>query len=73
MGATGFLQAGMHFCAGFGLRGLFNFGLEAGKTESVERAEFRRKDRMKAESILAYSLLIGIAVGAAGFFTAGLR
>jgi hypothetical protein len=30
MGATGFLQAAMHFCAGFGMRGLINFGSEIG-------------------------------------------
>jgi len=31
MAADGFLQAGMHFCGYFGMRGVFNFSLEAGK------------------------------------------
>jgi hypothetical protein len=31
-GATGLIQAKMHFCAGFGVQGLFNFGDELGKT-----------------------------------------
>jgi hypothetical protein len=67
MGATGFLQAALHFCAGFGARGVFNFGSEVGKTETVEQAEFRRKDRRMALQIGLYSGLIGIAVAIAGF------
>lgn len=67
IGATGFLQAGMHFCAGFGMRGVFNFGAEVGKTESVEQAEFRRKDQRKARSIGLLSALAGLVVAAAGF------
>ena len=67
MGATGFLQAAMHFCAGFGMRGVFNFGPKVGTTETVEQAEFRRKDRQKALQISLYSGLIGIAVAIAGF------
>jgi hypothetical protein len=65
-GATGFLQAAMRFCAGFGQRGVFNFGSEIGKTEGVERADFRLKDRRKARLIGLYSVLIGIAVAIAG-------
>ncbi len=68
LGATGFLQAALHFCAGFGMRGVFNFRSEVGKTDTVEQAEFRRKDRAKARLIGLYSLLIGVAVAAAGFF-----
>jgi hypothetical protein len=64
--ASGFLQAALHFCAGFGMRGWFNFGSEVGKTETVEQAEFRRKDRTKARLIGLYSALVGIAVAAAG-------
>jgi len=47
MAASGFLQAYMHFCAGFGSRGLFNFGPKAGKTETVMQAEFRPKTGKK--------------------------
>ena len=70
MGATGFLQAGMHFCAGFGISGVFNFRSVAGKTDSVTQAEFRRKDRAKAAQIGLYSLLIGLVVAAAAFLSA---
>ncbi len=67
MGATGFIQAALHFCAGFGTRGVFNFGPEVGKTDTVEQAEFRRKDRRKARQIGLYSGLIGIVVAIAGY------
>ena len=70
LGATGFLQAAFHFCAAFGMRGVFNFGAEVGKTDTVEQAEFRRKDRSKALQIIAYSILIGVVVALAGYFTA---
>lgn len=68
MGAVGFFQAGLHFCAGFAMSGVFNFGPEVGKTDTVEQAEFRRKDRQKAGLIALYSALVGIAVALAGFF-----
>ena len=67
MSAVGFLQAAMHFCAAFGMLGVFNFGPNVGKTDTVEQAEFRRKDRQKALLIILYSSLIGIAVAAAGY------
>ncbi len=68
LGAAGFLQAAFHFCAAFGMRGMFNFGSEVGKTDTVEQAEFRRKDRGKAQMIGLFSVLVGIAVAIAGFF-----
>jgi hypothetical protein len=58
--ATGFLQSALHFCLGFGFKSVFNFG-EPGRMDSVAEAEFRRIDRRKAQSILAYSALIGLA------------
>jgi len=67
IGAAGFLQAAFHFCANFGMRGVFNFGPEAGKTDTVEQAEFRRKDRRKAGLISLASALIGIVIAVAGF------
>jgi hypothetical protein len=67
LGATGFLQAVLHFCAGFGMLGVFNFGSEVGKTETVEQAEFRHKDQRKALQIILYSVIIGIAIAIAGF------
>ena len=68
LGATGFFQAAFHFCAAFGVRGVFNFGSEVGKTDTVEQAEFRIKDRRKARLIGLYSALVGIVLAAAGFF-----
>ena len=66
LGAEGFLQAVFHFCAGFGSRGLFNFGSEVGKTETVEWLEVRRRDQRKARLIGLYSALTGIALAAWG-------
>ena len=66
--AIGFLQAKMHFCAAFGLLGVFNFGSKIGPRETVEQAEYRRQDQKKALLIIVYSLAIGIAVTIAGYF-----
>jgi fatty acid desaturase len=60
--AIGFLQARMHFCAYFGMRGLFNFSPEIGKTDTVEQAEFRAIDRRKAWQIITYSAITGVVV-----------
>jgi hypothetical protein len=68
VGATGFLQAAFHFCAGFGMHGVYNFGSKVGKTETVDQAEFRLKDRRKSLLIFLYSVLIGIAAAIVGFF-----
>ena len=59
--AVNFLQAYMHFCAYFGFASLFNFG-NVGKTDTVQQAEFRAKDRRKAWQIIIYSILIGLVV-----------
>jgi hypothetical protein len=64
--ASGFLQAAFHFCAGFGMRGIFNFG-SIGRTETIEQEEFRRKDRRKARLIALYSVLIGMAAAILAF------
>jgi hypothetical protein len=66
MAATGFLQSAFHFCAGFGMRGVFNFGPEVGKTDTVEQAEFRKQDRNKALFIIFLSCVIGAVAAAAG-------
>ena len=60
--ASGYLQAWLKFCAGFGSRGIFNFG-PLGKAEEVGDAEARSRDRAKARQIALASLAIGIAVG----------
>ncbi|HUC31202.1 MAG TPA: hypothetical protein VMR99_00730 [Candidatus Paceibacterota bacterium] len=66
--ANGFLQGFMHFCAGFGMRGLFNFGPAIGKTDTVSQAEFRKKDSRKSQQIFAYALIIGIVVALIAVF-----
>jgi hypothetical protein len=67
-GAIGFLQAAMHFCAAFGILGIFNVSFAAGKTDAVEQAEFRRADRRKALLIIFTSVLIGAAAAVAAYF-----
>lgn len=59
--AAGFAQAQSHFCAYFGLAGLFN--MEAAQpSETPQQAEFRRQDRKKAWQIIDLSLGIGAFV-----------
>ena len=62
MSASGYIQARLKFCAGFGSRGIFNFGA-LGTTESVADDAARALDRRKARQIGIASLLIGLAVG----------
>lgn len=62
--ASGYLQARLRFCAGFGSRGVYNFG-ELGQTVQVDDAEARRRDRARATQIGLASLAIGAAVGIA--------
>jgi hypothetical protein len=62
--ASGYLQAWLKFCAGFGSRGIFNFGA-VGQTEQVPDAEARSSDRARARQIGLASLAIGVAVGVA--------
>lgn len=63
--ASGFLQDALHFCAGFGMKGLYNVINSAGVTDNVELEEYRKKDRRKALQILWLSLLIGVVLTAA--------
>jgi hypothetical protein len=62
--ASGYLQARLHFCAGFGARGVFNLG-ELGPTFEVDDDEARAADRAKALQIGLASAVIGAAVGVA--------
>ena len=61
LAAEGFLQAAFHFCVGFATRGLYNFG-ELGSEETVQDAEFRRKDQRKGLLISALALAIAVVV-----------
>ena len=62
--ASGYLQARSRFCAGFGSRGVFNFG-ELGHVLPVADEDARARDRAKARRIGLASLAIGLGVGIA--------
>jgi len=59
--ASGYLQAGLRFCAGFASQGVFNFG-QLGQTEQVVDPEAHRRDRRRANQILLGSLTAGAIV-----------
>jgi hypothetical protein len=60
--ASGYIQARLRFCAGFGSRGVFNFG-ELGPMERVADEADRGRDRARARQIGAASIAIGLTVG----------
>ncbi|MFI5258704.1 MAG: hypothetical protein ACHQ01_03720 [Candidatus Limnocylindrales bacterium] len=60
--ASGYLQAWLHFCAGFGSKGVFNFG-PVGAVEEVHNPAARSRDRRRSLEIGLASLAIGLAVG----------
>jgi hypothetical protein len=59
--AMGYLQAAFHFCAGFGMRGVYNFG-RLGRTETVADESQRARDRRRALQLVGFSVLAGVAV-----------
>ena len=59
--ATGFLQDALHFCAGFGMKGIYNVINSAGVVDNVDLEEFRLKDKKKALQITVWSGVIGVA------------
>ena len=60
--AVTYFQVRLHFCVGFAMSGLFNMDEEAGKAETVTKAEFRSLDQRKARQIILNSVLIGFIV-----------
>ena len=64
MAALGFLQDRLHFCAGFGLKGIFNVMNSVGVTDNIEIEAFRQQDRRMAIRIVLWSFAIGLAVTA---------
>lgn len=60
--ASGYLQAWLKFCAGFGSRGIFNFG-PLGRATSVTDDEARAMDRRRSRQISLGALAIGMVVG----------
>jgi hypothetical protein len=61
--ASGYLQAFLHFCAGFGSRGLYNFG-SLGTQRLVTDPAARARDMLMSARIGIAAVGIGIAVGA---------
>jgi predicted exporter len=57
--ASGYLQAFFHFCAGFGSRGVYNFG-ELGTVQTVADETARSRDRRRSQEIGLASLAIGV-------------
>ena len=60
--ASGYLQAWMKFCAGFGSRGVFNFG-PLGEMKDITDADALARDRRRARQIGLWALGIGVVVG----------
>jgi hypothetical protein len=58
--ATGYLQAAFHFCAGFAMRGVCNFG-PLGEIDGVREDAARAADRRRATEVFGLSVLIGAA------------
>ena len=62
--ASGYLQAWFHFCAGFGSRGVYNFG-PVGTVQEVADAANKARDRARSRQIGVIALAIGVLVGVA--------
>ena len=63
--AVNFQQVYYSFCVNFGLRGIFNFG-NLHQHDTVEQAEYRKKDRQKAIRMITTGIIAGLV--AAGIF-----
>jgi len=60
--ASGYLQAWLKFCAGFGSRGIFNFGA-LGESDTVADDGARAIDRRRARQIGLWAFAIGVVIG----------
>ncbi len=60
--ASSYLQVRLKFCAGFGSRGIYNFG-EVGPVTQVTDPEALAKDRRRARQIGLGGAAVGLAVG----------
>jgi hypothetical protein len=61
--ASGYLQARLKFCAGYGQLGVFNLG-PLGNTTAITDADALARDRRRSRQISLTSFAIGAAVGA---------
>ena len=59
--ASGYLQAIFRFCAGFGARGVFNFG-DVGRTDEVTDPDAHARDRAMAARIGVASAVVGVVI-----------
>lgn len=59
--ASGYLQARLKFCAGFGSAGIFNFG-SLGERQQVADAQARQRDRIRSTQIAVAALATGLVV-----------
>jgi hypothetical protein len=64
--ASGYLQAAFHFCAGFGSKGVYNFGA-VGTVHEITDLAAKARDRARSMQIGIASLAIGVAVGIVAF------
>ena len=62
--ASGYLQAWLKFCAGFGSRGVFNFG-SLGTWTTVSDRDALARDRRRSREIGGMALAVGVVVGIA--------
>lgn len=60
--ASGYLQAWLKFCAGFGARGVFNFG-SVGTWTTIADRDALAHDRRRSREIGGMALAVGVAVG----------
>ena len=54
-----FQQMYFRFCVNFGMRGIYNLS-KPGKYDTVEQAEFRKKDRNKAMKMIVTGIVAGL-------------
>jgi hypothetical protein len=64
--ASGYLQARAHFCAGFGSRGVYNFG-PVGEVQKVTDADDLAADKRTSRRIALQSGAVGLVAAAAAF------
>lgn len=65
--AMGYLQAALRFCAGYGLRGVFNLGDRLRATTEVTDAASRAVDRRRSLQVTGVAVMVGIGIGLAAF------